>query len=110
MDDYKILRNVQTDYKAVGDGIADDTDAINNAIKDGGRCGSGCKATSTKGAIVYFPRGKYRITKPIVQYYFTQFIGDPHNPPTIIGDKSFEGIALIDTNVYTGGNEGKEQW
>jgi hypothetical protein len=30
---------------------------INNAIKDGNRCGADCYSSSTKNAIVYFPPG-----------------------------------------------------
>jgi len=47
--------NVKTDYAAVGDGIADDTTKIQNAIN---------AAASTKG-VVYFPDGTYKITSPL---------------------------------------------
>jgi glucan 1,3-beta-glucosidase len=35
-----------------------------------------------------------------MQYYYTQFVGDPNNKPTIQGTKDFVGIALIDTDYY----------
>lgn len=64
------------------------------------RCGADCSATSTRGAMVYFPPGEYLISKPIVQYYYTAFAGHPVNRAKIRGSKDFKGIALIDTDVY----------
>ncbi len=60
------------------------------------------------GAIVFFPPGTYMVSSPIIQYYFTQFIGDPTNKPTIKGLPTFKGIALIDTDVYFPGGNGTE--
>lgn len=54
--DFKIFRNVK-DYGATGDGSTDDTDAINQAISDGNRCGKGCDSTTVTPALVYFPAG-----------------------------------------------------
>src|ERR1700722_11934123 len=48
---YQIFRNVK-DFGAVGDGSTDDTDAINNAISTGGRCGQGCDSSTTTPALV----------------------------------------------------------
>ncbi|THW31700.1 pectin lyase-like protein [Aureobasidium pullulans] len=96
---YKFFRDV-TEYGAVGDGITDDTAAINRAVSDGDRCGEGCGSTSVLGALVYFPPGTYLVTTPIIQYYYTQFVGNPQDPPTIKGSTNFSGIALIDTDVY----------
>jgi Pectate lyase superfamily protein len=106
---YNIFRDItKSPYNAKGDGTHDDTDAINRAISDGNRCGAGCNATSTKGAIIYFPPGKYLISKPIIQYYYTQFVGDPNSRATIIGSPTFDGIALIDSDVYIDGGNGAE--
>lgn len=96
---YTLYRNVM-DYGATGNGATDDTAAINAAITAGTRCGNGCDSTTIKPAIIYFPPGTYKISKPIVQLYYTQFIGDAINPPTITADSSFVGIALIDSDPY----------
>jgi glucan 1,3-beta-glucosidase len=91
---------------AKGGGHTDDWQAITYAIIDGHRCGSDCNATSTKGAIIYFPPGAYLNSKPIVQYYFTVFFGHSVDNPTILGGKDFEGIFLIDTDIYILGGWG----
>jgi glucan 1,3-beta-glucosidase len=45
------------------------------------------------------------ISAPIVRYYCTVFVGDPNNHPRVMGTANFNGIALIDTDVYiAGGN------
>ncbi|EXJ87179.1 glucan 1,3-beta-glucosidase [Capronia epimyces CBS 606.96] len=105
---YKIFRNVK-DYGAVGDGVTDDTVAINNAVSDGSRCGMGCDSSTTTPAIVYFPPGTYAVSAPIVQYYYTQFVGDAITIPTIMALPSFEGLAIIDTDPYIPGGNGA-QW
>ncbi|KAA8646710.1 uncharacterized protein ATNIH1004_005385 [Aspergillus tanneri] len=71
---YKVFRNVQ-DYGAKGDGVTDDTAAINQAISDGGRFGpAGRRTSTTTPAIVYFPAGTYVVSAPIIDFYFTQLI------------------------------------
>ncbi|EXJ83349.1 glucan 1,3-beta-glucosidase [Capronia coronata CBS 617.96] len=105
---YKIFRSVK-DYGAVGDGATDDTVAINNAISDGERCGQGCDSSTTTPAIIYFPPGKYAVSAPIVQYYYTQFVGDAINIPTIMALPNFEGLAILDTDPYIPGSNGA-QW
>jgi glucan 1,3-beta-glucosidase len=101
---YKIFRNVK-DYGAKGDGVTDDTNAINLAISDGSRCGQGCDSSTTTPAYVFFPSGTYLVSKPIVQYYFTQLVGDALQIPTIKAAPTFAGIAVIDADpyAYTGG-------
>lgn len=105
--EYKFFRNVR-DYGAAGDGSTDDTAAINRAISDGNRCGADCGSTSVLGAMVYFPAGTYLITTPIVQLFYTQFVGDATSRPTIKGASTFSGIALIDTDFYIPGGNGDE--
>jgi hypothetical protein len=96
---HKIFRNVR-DYGAVGDGAADDTAAIMSAITEGNRCGKGCDSTTVTPAIVYFPAGTYRVSKPLQLYYYTQVIGDAANPPTLLAAPEFEGMAVLDADPY----------
>jgi len=99
---YKVFRNVK-DYGAKGDGSSDDTVAINSAITDGSRCGQGCDSSTTTPAIIYFPPGTYAISAPIVQLYYTQFVGDAVTVPTLKATAGFKGIALIDSDPYANG-------
>ncbi|GGD85895.1 sugar-binding protein [Paenibacillus nasutitermitis] len=50
------LFDVKADYKAKGNGTADDTKNIQKAIDDAQRSG---------GGVVYFPKGKYKITSAL---------------------------------------------
>ncbi|KAK1832080.1 pectate lyase superfamily protein-domain-containing protein [Podospora conica] len=99
---YKVWRNVK-DYGATGRGDLDDARAINAAISDGTRCGRTCGNTFSQGAIIYFPSGTYKVCTPIIQLYYTQFVGDPHDRPVIKGCSNFTGIGLIDTDPYIPG-------
>ncbi|KAK4197536.1 family 55 putative glycoside hydrolase [Triangularia verruculosa] len=98
---YTVFRNVR-DYGAKGDGIIDDTAAINAAISAGNRCGGyGCVGATISPAIVYFPPGTYLITNPIVGLFYTQIIGDPNDMPVIKGASTFPGgKALLDADPY----------
>ncbi|GES59356.1 exo-beta-1,3-glucanase Exg0 [Aspergillus terreus] len=98
--DYKVYRNVK-DYGATGDGSTDDTAAINKAIADGNRCGQGCDSSTVTPALVYFPAGTYVVSKPIIQYYYTQMVGDALNLPVIKAAAGFTGMAVIDADPYT---------
>jgi glucan 1,3-beta-glucosidase len=54
---YQVFRNVR-DFGAVGDGLHDDTAAINAAISYGVRCAPQvCNQSTTAPATVYFPSG-----------------------------------------------------
>ncbi|KAB5515493.1 glycoside hydrolase family 55 protein [Coniochaeta sp. 2T2.1] len=104
---YKVFRNIR-DYGAVGDGATDDTAAINKAISDGDRCGQGCDSSTTVPALVYFPPGTYVVSKPLIQLYYTQFVGDAVSPPTIKAAANFEGMAVIDADPYD--DQGNNWW
>ncbi|OGM39526.1 hypothetical protein ABOM_012090 [Aspergillus bombycis] len=103
-DGYKVWRNVK-DYGAKGDGITDDTVAINKAISDGGRCGADCGSSTIYPAVVFFPPGTYLVSSSIIQYYNTQFLGDPTDYPTILAAASFVGLGVITSDVYVGDQE-----
>ncbi|KUI53426.1 Glucan 1,3-beta-glucosidase [Cytospora mali] len=96
---YSVFRNVK-DYGAVGDGVTDDTAAINAAITAGSRCGEGCASSTTTPAVVYFPAGTYLISSSIIPYYFTMLIGDANSPPTLKATSGFSGFGLINGNPY----------
>ena len=104
---YPIYRNVR-DYGAKGDGVTDDTASINAAITAGNRCGKGCDSATVVPALVYFPEGKYLVSSPIIQYYYTQLVGNALNPPTLLASTNFAGIAVIDSDPYD--NTGANWW
>ncbi len=88
------------------DGATDDTAPINRAAavfsaSDTStlRCADDCGSTTTLGAVVYFSPGTYLVSTPIIQYYYTQFVGNPNNRAVIKGTFNFTGIALVDSNV-----------
>lgn len=88
--------------------MTDDTLAINNAISDGGRFGPASRQTSsTTPAIIYFPAGTYVVSSSIINYYFTQLIGNPNSPAVLKATPGFVGLGLIDGDQYQpDGNQG----
>ncbi|KZT10683.1 glycoside hydrolase family 55 protein [Laetiporus sulphureus 93-53] len=105
---YAVFRNVK-DYGAAGDGVTDDTDAINDAISSGSRCGDGCGSSTTTPAVVFFPQGTYLISAPLIAYYYTVLVGDAKVPPTLLASSSFSGLALVDADPYIPNGYGA-QW
>ncbi|KAK7943020.1 Glucan 1-3-beta-glucosidase [Apiospora aurea] len=99
-DGYVFYRDVVADYGADNTGATNTEEAINAAIIDGDRCGEECGNTFVKGALIYFPPGTYKVCTPIIQYYYTQFVGDPNDRPIIKGCDEFTGIALMDVDPY----------
>lgn len=97
---YQIFRNVK-DYGAIGDGITDDTAAINRAISDGNRCAPGsCVSSTTTPAVVYFPPGIYALSSDIIDFYYTSLIGHPDCLPTLKATGNFSGYALLNGDPY----------
>ena len=91
-----------------GDGVTDDTVAINNAISSGNRCSPGsCQSSTTTPAIVYFPAGTYLISSSIIDFYETQLIGNPNCLPTLKAASDFTlppgSLGVIDGDPYQGG-------
>lgn len=85
----------------LGDGVTDDAAAINLAISSGGRCAPGvCQSSTTTPAVVYFPSGTYLISSSIIDYYYTQIIGNPNCLPTLLATANFSGFGLIDGSPY----------
>ncbi|KAJ5211430.1 exo-1-3-beta-D-glucanase [Penicillium cinerascens] len=106
---YPVYRDV-TDprFGAKGDGVTDDTDAINAAIAYGGSCEEGCESSSTKGIFVYFPPGTYLISSPIDASYYSQLVGDANDLPVIKTSPSFIGLGAIQSDVYIPNDNGDE--
>jgi hypothetical protein len=80
------------------------------AVMDGAFCGVDCKGSTWQGSLIYFPEGKYLVSKPIIMSYYTVIAGHPVHRPTIVGSANFQGIALIDTNLYIEGAYGNTRW
>lgn len=96
--------------KYPGDGVTDDSAAINRAISDGNRCGPWvCQSSTDTPAIVYFPAGTYIIGKPIIMYYMTQLHGNPNSRPVLKASPSLAALALIDASPYQDGT-GQPGW
>ncbi|KAH6665999.1 pectate lyase superfamily protein-domain-containing protein [Halenospora varia] len=105
---YQVYRNVK-DFGAKGDGVTDDTAAINAAIRSGSRCAAGpppggCQSATTSPAMIYFPAGTYIISTPVIPYYLTQMIGNPNAMPVLKATAGFTGIALVDADPYESEN------
>lgn len=81
-------------YGAIGDGVADDTAAINLAI-------TACNAAG--GGVVYIPPGSYKVTKNVVPpslaaEYVSFFLSDAHNI-TFLGDGEASKIVFADNTA-----------
>lgn len=72
------FRNVR-DFGAQGDGVTDDTAALQAAIDhERGR------QDEKKPAIVYLPAGTYKVTDTLILWKWTHLIGEATSPPTLV--------------------------
>lgn len=78
------------DYGAVGDGIADDSDAIQEAID-----AAAVAVAGSTGAVVYFPTGTYLINKTINLPNRVGLQGANGRGTTIKADAPFTGAAMF---------------
>jgi hypothetical protein len=54
---------------------------------------------------MYFPPGTYLVSSSIIQYYNTQFLGDPVTIPTILAASSFVGLGVKTSDIYVSNNK-----
>lgn len=73
--DKNVLEFNVLDFGAKGDGKADDTSAINAAISAAGQKSG---AYNSVGAVIFFPRGTYRITSTIKVPFACHLMGVAH--------------------------------
>lgn len=99
------------DYGAIGDGVADDTDAINRAISDRWRTIENPPyADNMTLSAIRFPSGTYRITDSIKLYPFTTLLGDGPGASVIKMDVSSSScvVKTVDNNGNVGVNIGQD--
>jgi len=77
------------DYGAVGDGSADDTQAIQDALND-----------ASDGNPVYLPAGEYRVSSPLTWTYGNEIIGASMVTTTINGSDITSG-PILSTDIDT---------
>lgn len=80
-------------YGAVGDGLADDTLPLQYALNDIGRVG--------KTSVLYFPAGKYRITKSLDLHdkFAVSLTGEDPATTSIVWDGPLKGAMLVVNGV-----------
>lgn len=57
---------------------------------------------------MYFPSGTYIVSKSIIDYYFTQLVGNPNSRPVLKASPNFKGMGVIDGDEYQ--NDGNQGW
>lgn len=111
VQNYKVYRNVKN-FGAKGDGVTDDTSAIQTAISSNGRCSAAlqCEGSASEPGYIYFPKGTYVISGTLQIDYYTQLVGDPTGGqlPTIKCSNTFHAGYVIDADPYN--NHGDLTW
>ncbi|KAI1373765.1 glycoside hydrolase family 55 protein [Hypoxylon crocopeplum] len=112
--DWPVFRNVKTMFGAKGDGVTDDSEALQNAINAGNSFAernANSLGTTGQPAVVYLPKGVYVLAQPIQFFVGMILMGDPIDPPTIKAASNFSGDFMIfakdpsqgsTTNFYIG--------
>jgi len=98
------------DYGAIGDGVADDTSAINRAIADRWRTRpSSPYANNMTLSAIRFPAGTYKVTDTINLYPSTTLLGDGPGVSIIKMDTGTDPcvIRTVDSGGRTGVNIGQ---
>jgi glucan 1,3-beta-glucosidase len=83
-----VYRNVKA-FGAKGDGVTDDTAAIQSAIR----------GKSTGRSVIYFPSGTYLVSSGLKASSWSVFSGDPTDRPVIKASAGFSGTALLTGSV-----------
>ena len=99
-EDPKAIYLSKSDSGLHGDGVGDDTDAIQNAINK-------AQETTAQG-IVFLPEGRYRISKTLIIWPGIRVIGYGQNRPVIVLGKDTPGYQQgIDYMIlFAGGHFG----
>ncbi|OJJ44259.1 hypothetical protein ASPZODRAFT_18453 [Penicilliopsis zonata CBS 506.65] len=96
---YKVFRNVVTDYGADNTGTRDASAAIQAAIKAGSSNGpdrsSKSMGSTGQPAMVYLPGGTYLMENSIQMYIGTVIVGDPTNPPVLKASSSIPNDHIV---------------
>ena len=97
---YPVYRNVKS-YNAVGNGNADDTQSLQNAINNDGKGGNRYNnEVSTRPAEVFVPGGTYKLTKQLDLRLNTILVGDPNNMPLFKASSNFNGDTVVNGYDY----------
>jgi glucan 1,3-beta-glucosidase len=79
------------DFGAVGDGVHDDTLALQSAL-DFNQTGEDGTHFAKSPAILYLPPGTYRVSDTIVLWFWSHLVGSPCAPPTILLSSTAPGF------------------
>lgn len=92
---YPVYRNVRS-YGAVGDGVHDDADLLQNAINTDGQGGNRYRnEVTTRPALVFVPGGEYKVSKTVDLRLNTILVGDPNNPPVFKATAGFSAGSSV---------------